>query len=160
MSKPYLNPETNRLTDMPGERNPCVCRRCGGVTGGDPTGDGKMRILRTSVDRWQECDHNDKPEDKLIVLCNKCAKEIIEQHPRLYHKLTPNNPWPGAMAICMRCMFRDGTACLHPDAKANGGPGVMLTIAKPYHAMVDGRNYRGPLTIWPAPAEACKQFAK
>ena len=62
------------------------------------------------------------------------------------------------MAICIDCTFRDGTRCTHPDAKSNGGKGVMITIAKPMSAMVDGEKYRGPMLLWSSPASACKQF--
>ncbi len=154
----YMNTETHRLTSLPGEKHPFICQRCGGVTGRDIfKDDGRARIIRTSLDRWQEHDHHDKPENKVLVLCNKCSKEVIEQHPRLYSRLQTNEPWPGCMELCVDCKFRDGVSCTHPRAKANGGPGVMINIQKPSHALVDGRNYRGPLTLWHSPPKGCAQ---
>lgn len=156
MNKPYLNTETHRLTSLPGEKHPNVCQRCGGS---DKPGFGNG-LMRTSIDRWQEHDHNDRPEQMIVVLCTKCAKAVIEQHPRLYNRLDPFAPWPGAMALCVACRHRQGVACGHPDAKANGGPGVMLTVGQPIRAMVDGASYRGPATLWPSPPTACRQRAE
>lgn len=148
-----LSPTAPRLTDLPGTKHPFICQNCdGSAQPGFGSG-----ILRLTVNRWQEHDHQDKPENKIIVLCEVCEKRLIKPHPRLYEKLQPNQPWPGSMAICLDCKFREGIACTHPHAKANGGAGVMITIAKPYHAMVDGRNYSGPLTMWPSAASACKE---
>jgi hypothetical protein len=148
-----LNMATHRLTDLPGEKHPRVCQKCGGSNRPD-AGNGLMRL---SLDRWQECDHNDHREARVIVLCNKCSAAIIEPHPRLYHRLQPNDPFPGCMDLCVDCKLRSGVSCTAPEAKANGGPGVMITIQKPFGAMVDGKNYRGPMTLWPAPATACRQ---
>ena len=156
MNTPRMNEQTHRLTDLPGERHPEICQQCGGVVFGDPSGDGKTRILVT-LDRWQECDHNDRPENRLIVLCNVCSKRMIEPHPRLYHRLSPNHPWPGCMAICVRCRWRDGVTCKHPSAKVNGGSGVMVTIGKPIQGFIDGPKYRGRFTEYPSPASDCKQ---
>ena len=153
MTKPYLNTSSHRLTDLPGEKHPLACQKCGGsnVPG---AGNGLMRL---ALYRWQECDHNDQPEHRIIVLCDKCSKAIIDPHPRLYHSIPHNQPWPGCMPLCVDCKFRDGISCTHPNAKANGGPGVMINIEPPTVALVDGRNYRGPLTIWHKPATACRQ---
>jgi hypothetical protein len=150
---PRLNSESHRLTDLPGECHPFVCRSCGGSCV-PKYGNGLMRL---SISRWQEHDHNDKPEPRIIVLCSKCSDRMIEPHPRLYKKLEDNDPWPGAMEICLDCKFRSGTSCSSPDAKANGGNGVMLTIAKPFTGFIDGPKYSGPFVNWPKPAEACKQ---
>lgn len=152
-----MNHQTHRLTDFPGERHPLICQQCGGCTGGDPSGDGKARIVRTGLDRWQECDHNDKPEHRLIVLCRKCSERMIEPHPRLYHRLHENDPWPGCMEICVTCKFRDGIKCSHPDAKINGGNGVMLSVGTPIRGFIDGAKYRGPFVHYPFPPKACKQ---
>lgn len=148
-----LSPLTERLTNTPGEKHPRVCQACGGSN--MPTyGNG---LLRLSLDRWQEHDHNDRPENLILVLCDVCSKRIIKPHARLYERLQANAPWPGCMQICIDCDFRDGIRCTHEAAKSNGGAGVMLTIGKPTHAMVDGRDYRGPMTLWPSAATDCKQ---
>lgn len=157
MDQPRMNEQTHRLTDLPGERHPLICQQCGGCCGGDPDGSGKARIMRTSLDRWQECDHDDKPEHRLIVLCSKCSGRMIEPHPRLYHRLHVNDPWPGCMEICVTCKFRDGIKCSHPDAKINGGNGVMLTVGAPMRGFIDGAKYRGPFCHYPYPPKACKQ---
>lgn len=142
MSKPQLTIETSRLSELAGDDAPDTCRICA-TQGRD-------------MQRWQEHDHNDKPEPRLVVLCWRCAEKLIELHPRLYTKLQPNDPWPGAMAICLPCRWRNGTKCTHPSAKGNGGPGVMLTLSKPYVAMVRGRGFSGILTTYPHPPSACK----
>ena len=150
---PHMNPETHRLTDLPGEKHPFVCQKCGG-SDRQGFGNGLMRI---SLSRWKEHDHHDKPEFKLLVLCNKCSKEVIEQHPRLYARLQDNQPWPGCMDLCLDCIFRQGVSCVNPKAQANGGPGVMITVAKPVTAMVDGCRYRGPMALWMKPPTACRE---
>lgn len=123
MSEIRLNPETCRLTAITGgEKHPLVCQSCGGSNVGG-FGNGLMRL---TLSRWQECDHNDRPENKVLVLCDKCSKRIIEPHPRLYHQLHANQPWPGCMAICVNCRLREGVTCKSPDAKANGGSGVLI----------------------------------
>lgn len=153
MSESTLHTGTHRLTDLPGVKHPFVCQKCGGSNTARH-GNGLMRV---SMARWQEHDHHDKPETRLIVLCGKCAKEIIGPHPRLYEPLQPNAPWPGCMEICVDCRFRDGVSCTHPDAKVNGGTGVMLTVAAPSNAFVDGCRRRGLIQMWPSPPSACKQ---
>lgn len=154
MSQLALNTHTHRLTDLPGEKHPLKCQLCGGTNGRH----GIPGIIRHSVDRWQEHDHHDKPEPRVIVLCDKCARRCIEPHPRLYNQLQDNQPWPGCMELCVNCKHRSGVSCTHPSAKANGGPGVLITITKPISAMVDGAKYRGHMQLWPKPPEACKQF--
>lgn len=149
-----LHAGSPRLTEeIKGNFHPWICQHCGG----SPRPGFGSGVLRLTVDRWQECDHNDNPEQKIIVLCEKCSKSIIGPHIRMYVKLSPNAPWPGCMDICVDCDFREGTRCANPAAKWNGGTGVMLTIAKPSTAMVDGRDYCGPVTLWPSAATACKQ---
>lgn len=145
MGETYLNTETYRLTSIPGERHPNKCQRCGAAAG-DPErqtemelgGKPKKKPKPRTLARFIEHDHHDKPENRLLVLCSYCAAEIVEPAPRLYRELSPNNPWPGCMALCLDCRHRDGVSCKHPAAKANGGPGVMLRIGKPISAMMDG----------------------
>lgn len=148
-----ISPSAPRLTDLTGTKHPFICQSCGGSA--EPgLGNG---LLRLTVNRWQEHNHQDKPEHKILVLCEACARRLIKPHPRLYEQLHHNQPWPGCMAICLDCKFREGIDCKHPNAKANGGTGVMLTIGKPIHALVDGPDYSGPMTMWPSAASACKE---
>lgn len=83
--------------------------------------------------------------------------------PRLSEslQLSKYQPWPGCMEICIDCRHRDGVRCAHPDAKANGGTGVLLTIEPPIHArvqrVVNRRRVCSPIIVWPSVATACKQ---
>jgi hypothetical protein len=106
---------------------------------------------------WQEHDEQDRPEPIVIILCERCSKRTIGPHPRLYAELERNRPWPGAMAICDRCRFRDRLRCTHPAAKANGGAGVELTIARPVtaHLSRSPRRLSGFVMWWPHPATDC-----
>jgi hypothetical protein len=152
ISTTSLHTGTHRLTDLPGEKHPQKCQLCGHF---DPL-EG-IKVGRSALARWQEHDHHDRPEHRLIVLCEICSKRVIKPHPRLYERLMPAAPWPGCMAICVDCKLRDGTRCTSPDAKWNGGAGVMLTIEKPLTGMIDGTKYSGPMVLWTSPASACKQ---
>ena len=129
---------------LTGPRSPAVCQSCGGDA---------------ELARWREHDEGDRPTSVMVVLCKKCANRLIEKHPRLYAELYPNDPHPGCMAICLDCRHRDGTRCAHPDAKANGGTGVMLSIATPHkvHLCRSPRRLSGWTTIWRSPASACRQ---
>lgn len=109
--------------------------------------------------RWQEHDDRDGRENIVIVLCETCSAAIIEKHPRLYRRLHAWEPFPGSMPPCVACTHRDGTRCTHPDLKANGGPGLVLTYPHPMHALVDGvrggRRTGWRETIWRGPVETC-----
>lgn len=100
-----------RLSELPGDRHPGICQACG---------------LTYDLTYWQEHDSDDQPEQIIVVLCETCAANEIEKHPRLYRQLETNEPFPGAMG-----RFRDGTRCLHPDLKANGGAGLGITHSVP-----------------------------
>lgn len=156
MTQPPLNIGSPRLTDLPGEKHPFVCQSCGGscVPG---FGNG---LMRHSLDRWQECDHKDQKEAKVIVLCEECSARLVKSHVRLYHKLFANTPLAGCMGLCVDCRFRSGVSCSNPKAKANGGPGVTLMIAQPQHALIDGPAYSGPITMYPEKAKECKDKEK
>lgn len=159
MSNERLNPETHRLTDITGgDKHPLVCQSCGGSH--------RLRVgnglIRLTLSRWQECDHNDQPEQKIVVLCNVCSKRVIEPHPRLYHQLHYNTPWPGCMDICVDCRFRSGIKCVHPAAKVNGGAGVMLKIGKITRGFIDYAGKNGKISgsvfeHYETPASDCKQ---
>lgn len=149
-----LNERSPRLTtDLTEQKHPQVCQACGGsnVPG---MGNGLMRL---SVDRWQEHDHNDKPELAVVVLCHKCAERIIKPHPRLYAKLAANAPWAGCMTLCLDCKHRTGVTCSHAAAQVNGGRGVAIRITQPTRGFVDGPAYRGPFHFYPDPPQSCDQ---
>jgi hypothetical protein len=113
------------------------------------------------LDRWQECDHHDERQARVIVLCNKCGTAVIGPHPRLYHRLATNAPWPGCMELCVDCKHRAGVACTHPRAKVNGGEGVLITIKPPVRAFVDGTHGGRKIgwleQTWTAPPTGCRQ---
>lgn len=162
MDAPILNPETTRLTDLkPENRHPWRCQFC--FKEGRYKSfvlakrDGHVRLSFPNLRRWRECDHNDKPEHRLLVLCGDCEKRTIKDAPRLYIALDDNDPWPGCMAICVDCRWRQGVSCSHPSAIANGGAGVLITLPKALHGFIDGQNYRGRITVYSGPATGCKQ---
>lgn len=116
---------------------PCRCQACGG---------------NDTLRRWLEHDPNDQPTPVIVVLCRLCSEKLIEPHPRLYRALQDNQPWTGCMGICVRCVHRRGNACQHPDAKANGGPGIAITIKAPIRVILCPG---GPANLWDEPATAC-----
>ena len=144
-----LSESTPRLTEMEGARHPHVCQGCGLA---DPQ----------KLCRWQECDHHDQPELRVVVLCGGCAQRLIEPHPRLYHRMDQNAPMPGCMKVCLNCSFRQGVSCSHPAARANGGDGVELTVSRPLRAFVDGttngKRTGSLVEMYPFPPASCAQF--
>ena len=111
-----------------------------------------------TLERWVECDDHDQPTDVVVMLCSSCAKRLIERHPRLYRPLWPNDPHPGAMAICVECTHRVGTRC--PLTRTNGGPGIRVTIAAPTVAHFNYGGGRGEFRkIYATPASACSRRA-
>lgn len=141
-----LNPETHRLTNLPGEKHPHKCQRCGA---------GKK------LERWIECDHNDKPEHLWLVLCKDCGAAVIEKHPRLYIPVPMFGPVPGCMTVCVECIFRDGVRCKNPDAQINGGKvGLKYDQEPPAWGFIDGPRYRGRIAIYQGPVKACSGFRK
>ena len=134
-----------RLSDeLTGPVDPEHCQSCG---------------FDADLTRWREHDDRDQPESIVVVLCRRCADRLIEPHPRLYAALADAEPHTGSMRICIPCRYRDGVLCAHPSAKANGGPGVVLTIAKPtrMHILRSPRRLSGWMTMWPREASACAQ---
>lgn len=111
------------------EKHPESCQSCGR---GTATGD--------KVSRHVECDHLDQPTPVIVVLCEPCAKRIIEPHPRLYLRQDDNKPIPGAMVLCSDCRHREKLRCTHPSLKANGGPGLSIRCPEPVRGFVDGRD--------------------
>ncbi len=104
------------------------CRACGATPG------------KHDCQVWQECDSEDRPEVRYVVLCTACADRLIEKHPRLYRQILMNEPTPGVMAICQDCIHRKGTTCT--AAKAHGGPGVKFP-APNSSGFIDGTDKRG-----------------
>ena len=110
-----------------GPREPGTCARCGSTDG---------------VNKWRECDGDDKPTDVVILVCDAC-EPAIEKHPRLYIDLHKNAPTPGCMEICRACVHREGVTCTHAMLKANGGPGLGIPTPVPTVFWVDGTTKGG-----------------
>lgn len=138
-----------RLTQtLTGPNRPGECRSCG---------------ARGDLGLWQECDHLDKPEARYLWLCVRCSDQLIEPHVRLYLNPHRNAPAPGAMDICAPCLNRTNCLCVCREAKANGGPGISITVSKGLSGFWDGRDKRGRrvggrFTEYPAPPSACSGF--
>ena len=162
-----LNPETHRLTDLPKEKHPRKCQRCGleGQTERMCSDDVRRwkerheRIPNPTLTIWQEHDHRDQPEMRFVVLCGKCSDECVEQHPRLYKPHTPNTPIPGCSTVCLDCRWREGVTCKCPRAKVNGGEGLKWDCEQPSVAFVDGtrggRRVGWREAIYHTPAKGC-----
>ena len=145
--KPRTSQAWPRLSQTLPVKHPHQCGQCGvKETGAAPLG------------LWQECDQNDKPEMRYVLLCEGCSSSIIEPHVRLYFHLDRNAPAPGAMGICADCKFRDGLWCAR--AKANGGDGVTISAAPATRGFIDGRDSSGrrwgrEMTFYGRPPSAC-----
>lgn len=102
---------------LTGPRAPQFCQSCG-----------QHHSALTPLTRWLEHDEWDRLPTKpaVVVLCQQCAKRLIEPHHRLYRALPNGASFPGCMSICVRCRFRDGVACSNPAARTNGGPGLSM----------------------------------
>ncbi len=128
--------------DLPGPMHPERCQSCG-IEGEEGLGSNPL-----SLTRWQECDDQDRRENIIVVLCRSCSDRLVEAHPRLYHALAENQPWPGCMAICAECRFREGPRCTHPDLKDNGGTGLRIVVSKPTVMFLDGTDKSGRRRGW------------
>lgn len=144
------NPNWPRLTERGRHtKAPYICQWCG-------TWGARDKDIRG----WQEHDHNDQPEYKIVFLCTKCSKELIEPHVRLYRQIPVNEPVPGSMEICDGCKWQKEIYCTNPAAKVNGGPGINYDIPAPSVAFYDGRGKDGKRTGWrelhySEPAKGC-----
>lgn len=150
MAKKHPPPPWFKLSDtLTGPKSPDRCQSCGAA--GEPDS--------RDITRWQECDHSDRPTAVVVVLCKPCGGRLIEPHPRLYRALEPNDPHPGSNGVCLDCPHRAGVNCGHPDAKANGGAGVLLAVGKPteVHLCRSPRRLSGWVRMWPYPPRDCKQ---
>lgn len=128
-------------------RRPDACQSCGRA--------------HPDLRAWRECDDRDQPQNVFVVLCAECSHQIIKPHPRLYDEVPANKPIPGLMPhLCTDCVHRKDLACMHPDLKANGGPGLMIVAPEPTRGFMDGT--RGGKRVgwmfehWPRPAIDCK----
>ncbi len=109
-----MNYKWPRLSDLMGNNSRDACALC---------------MTPHSVGRWQECDDQDLPEARVVVLCNACAEMTIAPHPRLYRKLAPNEFVPGSARVCTGCKWQVKLGCTSPLAVFNGGtePGLSFT---------------------------------
>lgn len=122
-----------------------TCQSCGVIT----------NELTEPHEKWREHNEWDKPTEVLVVLCAGCSKRPINPHPRVYAFVDKWAPEPGAMALCVGCLFNDSLLCRSPLRKANGGPGLEVRFPQPDVAHVNyggGRGefkkfYKGPPTV-------------
>ncbi len=153
MNRPSnLNLSSPRLSELgksTGRIHPDQCASCGRKRGEFP--------LNRGLARWQEHDHNDQPEHRVVVLCRACSDKLVSPHVRLYHPLHDNHPWAGCMEICVHCRWRLGVSCTHPRALVNGGHGVAVKTGKAFSAFVDGSKYHGLMTLYETPPTECDQ---
>jgi hypothetical protein len=137
-------PDMPRLSaDLPGPRSPDRCQNC---SVGGP------------LEVWREHDDADQPQEVFVVLCPACAARLVEPHARLYSRVEPHAPVPGAMPLCLDCKHRDGVRCTTPKARLNGGPGIKLSMpeATQMHLCRRGKGQRsGWITIYNGPVFGC-----
>lgn len=143
MPNPKLSEATPRLSaSLRPFTSRCKCQRCGHAG--------------PKVGGWQEHDHHDKPEPIYVFLCEKCGKELIGPHARLYSQIWPNSPLPGIMDICADCRWRDRSRCTCPLTLFNGGAGIKIEIVKPSTAhLYCGGGRGGWKNIYTHPATGC-----
>lgn len=135
--------------DLPYERSLHVCQSCGVAA---------LDVVEDDLDRWYEHDEHDRQTTTIVVLCRRCSDRIIKPHPRLYSPIWPFTPIPGAVPLCIGCRYRDGTRCTHPNAKANGGAGVLMTVAQPTQTHLNYGGGRGEFRqMWKAWPTACRE---
>lgn len=127
--RPRTSQKWPRLSTSLPQLHPTKCAQCGCWD--------REEILTL----WQECDEQDRPEARYVLLCEKCGDRLIEPHVRLYQPIDRNAPAPGAMEICADCRFRDGLWCA--KAKCNGGEGVTITVSERFSGFIDGTDSRG-----------------
>lgn len=95
----------------------------------------------TRLALWRECDERDRPTDRVVFVDaydddHAACRKAIDKHPRLYREETG---LPGRFpALCGPCRHRRGDACTHPDLRANGGPGLNVSLHR-LNAIICGR---------------------
>ena len=149
-----MNPIPRLTEDLP-HREPGVCSRCGERAMVLRDRDRETALPTHAI--WREHGDADEPEPGYIELCTACSDAVIGPHPRLYSRMPVNAPAIGAMPLCLDCVRRSGLRCTHPDAKANGGPGLAIDIDPPGTMHVNrgggGRNYW--TKVYTRPARSC-----
>lgn len=130
---------------LPFTRSPLACQGCGAQGVDD-------------LEIWEEADEWDARQDPrvFVVLCRTCSKREIDRHPRVYRQVDRWTPYPGIMALCIECRFRDGLRCTSPLLKANGGPGLPIHFAKPVEAFLCGPRAPGYTRLYQAPPSKCE----
>lgn len=82
-----------------------------------------------SIRIWQECDEQDKPEDRFLVACQKnpeCQNKI-DEHPRGYKQVEWGAGAAGRFVLlCGDCSYRKEWDCTHPKLVKNGGAGLTV----------------------------------
>lgn len=82
---------------------------------------------------WREHDEHDLPIAGASALVfigqgrdHASCRRVLEKHSRLYAEAQAQ---PGHFpSLCGPCVHRGGLACSHPDLKANGGAGLLITL--------------------------------
>lgn len=155
-TQPATNaPRLSRTLDKP--RLPHRCQSCGG-------GWRDKNPLRRFVEYDIDADGKDVLAKKppLVVLCTSSAEGWIAPHPRLYRELSPGEPFPGGMSVCLTCRFRAGNQCENTAATVNGGSGLVYAWkddAQPTSAHLNYGGGKGEFTtIYPGPVKTCSGF--
>jgi hypothetical protein len=126
-------------------RAPELCQSCG------------QRVMQhRGLERWLECDDQDRPTNTVVILCARCSKNIIEPHPRLYRQLLDGEPFPGVMPVCNGCRFTESLKCTCPAAKINGGEGLFF-LPPPSRVHLNAGKRSGWYWLGP-PIETCSGF--
>lgn len=90
--------------DLVHQRHPGYCQACG------HRGEAARHLVR-----WEEHDEQDRRDEllqrRIVVLCQACAKKVIDPHLRLYREMELYEAHPGSMDICARCVHRRGLSC-------------------------------------------------
>lgn len=134
--------------DLPYPRSPVSCQSCGQVDDSDVC----------ALERWIECDEWDRVTKTLVVLCSPCSRRLIDPHPRLYMHVDAREPRPGSFPLCADCRLREDLRCTSPRAKANGGPGVEVTVKAPTSVHLNYGGGRGRFAqMWSQWPTACAQ---
>lgn len=148
---------------LEGPRAPDKCQSCGG-----------SHSPENPLGRWQECDEWDKKTRVVVILCRSCSEKLIDAHPRLYHEVPTRSPYPGAMSICLDCIYRDGVSCNALQWKHSSSVHIgeiaaplansaLLEIrysTKPTVAHVCGGKRSGLYTFFPGAALECSAKKK
>lgn len=114
---------------------------------------------------WEEHDDSDRPTGVVVLCCEACERRgLIEKHPRLYRPVDAMEPLPGSMQICAGCRWLEasgGIRCCHPNAKRNGGGGVLVTFEQPTTGIACGSGKGGRwsrrLVMWKAHPTECRE---